>query len=316
VNDTLPLGTAPVLPRPGISPRDFALIVILGVIWGSAFPVIRLGLLAGASPFLFASVRYLLAAAIMAGIAAGRSETCPPRRTLLLYAVLGGVFVIGGYAAFLYAGETRIGGGLATVFVASAPMWTAILGVSLLPSERLGRRGAAGVLLGFVGVAVLFLPDELGSGGGMWLGETLVLFAALSFSIGAVLLRRWSTGPAGGWGLTVEFAIAGGILGLLAVRPGTALALPLTGPVLGSLAFLVAGPSIVGYAIYFHLLHRVGPTRSSLVAYVNPLTGIVVGIFLLGESVGIFELLGFLIIVGGLFLLQYDRAPRRLPRPT
>ncbi|MCI4362992.1 MAG: EamA family transporter [Thermoplasmata archaeon] len=292
------------------SPRlggvDLGLIVLLGLIWGSAFVVIRVGLLAGASPLAFGFGRFAGATVVMALLAFLARERAPDRRTLLISALVGGAFFIGGYAAFLYLGEVVLSGGLSSVLVGTLPLWSALFGYGILPTERLGRSGTLGVGVGFVGLTVLFLPELAAGASGSVRAELLVIGAAVVGAGGSVLLRRWVHTPSGRWGLTSEFAAASVLLGVIAVAvPGQA-ALPLTPVVLVSLAYLIALPSIVGYTIYFGLLHRVGPSRANLVAYVNPLAGLAIGALLLSESVSLVEVAGFLLIASGLFLVQRD----------
>jgi drug/metabolite transporter (DMT)-like permease len=155
-------------------------------------------------------------------------------------------------------------------------------------------------------VVVLFLPDLAGGGASALHGALLVIGAAVAAAAGSVLLRRWVTAPPSSWGLTTEFAAASILLGLLAFSiPGQA-HIPWNTTVLLALLYLIALPSIVGYSLYFRLLHRVGPHRANLVTYVNPVAGIVVGVALLGESVSASELFGFLLIVAGLVLVRSD----------
>ncbi len=293
-------------PSEGWTARDTALLVVLGAIWGSAFPVIRLGLLAGASPFAFGAARFALAAGITAMVAVARREPRPDGRTLALSAILGGGLLIGAYAGLLYVGEQTIGGGLAAVFVATLPIWTALVGFSILPGERFGSRGLAGTAVGFVGVVVLFLPDVLGRHGGEVGAAVLVLGAAVAASIGSILMRRSIRAAPTTWGLASEFALGALVLTIAAFVAGWP-ALPARPAVIGSLVYLVVGPSILGYGIYFGILHRAGPGRSNLVAYINPAFGVIVGLAL-GEALFPGELAGFALIVLGLALLQWDRA--------
>ncbi|HUI38692.1 MAG TPA: DMT family transporter, partial [Thermoplasmata archaeon] len=286
---------------------------LLGAIWGSAFPVIRYGLLAGAAPLAFGVARFAGAGGLMALIALAGRERAPDRRTLVLSAVLGGGVLIGAYAAFLYLGEEILPGGLSSVLVATVPLWSTLVGFGLLPHERLRAPGLVGLLIGFVGVTVLFLPDLVGGSGPSLEGAIFVLLAALSTAIGSVIVRRTLLAPTGGWGLTVEFGSASLLLGGLALAvPGEA-ALPLNAGVVGSLLYLALVPSVVGYSIYFRLLNRTGPNQANLVAYINPVAGLAISLLLLGEAITLSEIVGLLGIVAGLFLVQRGGpvAPKR-----
>ncbi|MCI4372996.1 MAG: EamA family transporter [Thermoplasmata archaeon] len=286
---------------------DLGLLLLLGVLWGAAFPVIRLGLVGGAAPFPFAAIRWVLAAIVMAVVAAVSRSALPDRRSLGLSIVFGGGLIVAGYTGFLYWGEQSTPGGLSAVLIGTVPLASALLAYYILPAERFTWRGSLGIALGFVGLVVLFLPDLLGGGTGSIFGELAVVGAAVMTASGAVLLRRTMRTPSGLWTLTAQFATGAILLSILSVVAGDPLTLPPNQEVWLSLAYLVGISSVLGYWIYFRLLHRVGPARTSVVTYVNPLAGIAVGVLLLGESVGPFELAGFAVILGGMFLLQRDR---------
>jgi probable blue pigment (indigoidine) exporter len=300
-------GTPSEPPSRGTS--DLLLVVLLGVLWGSAFPVIRAGIVAGAPPLFFASVRYLLTAAAIVPIAILARSPVPRREVLLAPVLLGGLLMIGGYGALLYIGEESTSGGLAAVLTASAPLASAVIAYRLLPAERLGTFGVVGLLVGFGGVGVLVLPQLLASSGSGADGPVLVVAAVISFAAGSVVLRRTSQAAPGFWLLSMQFAVGGalvGVLGLVSREPLTLGNGSVVGP---ALAFLIVLTGIVGYTLYFRVHHSSGPTRANVVGYVNPVTGVLVGLVFFAETVTGIEIAGLLLIAGGLFLLQRDRRP-------
>ncbi len=303
---------------PASGRSDLALVVLLGILWGSAFPVIRAGLVGGAPPLLFAAVRYALTAAAIVGIAGAARIPRPRWADVQAPAVFGGLLMIGTYGGLLYLGEETTTGALAAILTASAPLASAGLGLRLLPSERLGRWGAGGLLVGFVGVGVLVLPQLLAGSPTGVVGPLLVLAAVLAFAIGSVLLRRTQTAAPGLWTLSFQFAVAAGFVGLLSVGAGEPASLGTGSVVLPSLGFLVVFPGILGYALYFRIHHTSGPTTANVVGYVNPATGVLVGLLVFGETVSGIEVGGLALIALGLFLLQKGRgaaAPPAAGRP-
>ena len=291
---------------------DLLLLVALAILWGSAYDLIRVGLELGASPILYACVRYLLSSVVFVLLALGRGEPTPRRAPALWSALLGGILVIGLYGAFLYWGEQYTTGGYASVLSSSAPILTVVVAYGLLPSERFGPMSLLGVALGFAGVVVLVLPELGGSAGSSWAGPAFVLAAFVSTVVGSVLLRRVGGGRQGLWQLGLQFAVGGGLLAAASVALPTPERLPLTPPVLSLLGALVVFSSVMGYFVYFTLHHRVGPVRANTVAYLLPLVGIGIGSGLLGEPVSIDEVLGFLIVIAGITLVLRDsmRGPR------
>jgi drug/metabolite transporter (DMT)-like permease len=305
----VPETTAPTPTPLGSPPKgssDLLLVVLLGIVWGSAFPVIRFGIVAGAPPLLFAAVRYALTAGLIVPIALIARAPRPPATSLLSPALFGGLFIVGGYGGLLYLGEVATSGGLAAILTASAPLASALFGLGLLPLERLGRWGAAGLLIGFAGVAVLVLPQLGNPVSSGFTGPVLVVAAVLVFSLGSVLLRRTATSPPGLWTLAVQFSVAAAVLGPVALAIGEPVTLGHAPSVLPALAFLVVLPGTLGYTLYFRIHHRSGPTRANLVGYINPVTGVLVGFLVFGETVTGLEIAGMCVIALGLFLLQRD----------
>lgn len=296
----------------GAEGSELAWLVLLGAIWGSAFPVIRFGIDAGVSPLPLGAARFGLAAALMAVFSLRRSGPWPSGRRLLQLALFGGVVFVGGYAACLNLGEQSISAGLSAVLVGTLPLWTVLFGLLLVRDEPVSRWAAAGIGCGFSGLLVLFLPNVFEGFTSFTVGELWVVGAAVLAAVGTLLIRRFAPGTPGTRGLTVEFAVAAGMLAVLSFVPGAGRSLPWNENALLSIVYLAVLPSGIGFAIYFELLRRVGALGANLVSYVNPLAGVVLGVLLLHEGVSAVEVAGFLLVVTGLALFQWDRS-RRLP---
>ncbi len=288
--------------------RSLLLLALVGLIWGSAYPVIRYGIVLGASPVAFAAARYGITAIAFLGIAAASSVRRPARRALAVSALLG-IPLVGVYGLLLYLGESTTSGNLAAILIGVTPLLTALFALPLLPGETLHRWGYLGLAVGFVGVFVLvFPPAGITLASSLW-GPVEVVGASAGFAIGSVLLRR--TRPEGEtfWGVSVQFASATGLLAVLLPVLEPRASLPLSGGVLLSLGYLVALPSVAGYTLYFFLHHRVGPGRANVVAYVNPIAALAIGTLVFAEPFYWWELLGFALVVLGLTLLtQLGRA--------
>ncbi|MCI4369039.1 MAG: DMT family transporter [Thermoplasmata archaeon] len=300
---------------PRIRSADAALLGSLALLWGSAYIFIRQGIVLGASPLLFAAVRYALSAAAFALLALVRRELLPSRKALLISAVVGGPFLIGFYGGLLYWGEQFTSGGYAAVLSSTAPILTVVAAYSLLPAERLGRGSLAGVALGFVGAIVLVYPELRGGFVGGWEGPLIILGAFLSTAVGSVVLRRIGLGRQGLWQIGTQFAVGGLVLGVAMALLPVPETLPLSEGVLTALALLVVLSSVMGYFVYFTLHHRVGPVRANVVAYLLPLVGLGLGTGFLGEAVNPWEVAGFLIVLAGVTLVLWESAkhPRHDP---
>lgn len=299
-------------PRPGrFGALEAALLVLVSLVWGAAYVFIRQGIVLGASPLAFASLRYVLSAGAFAGLAAIRRDPFPSRAAALMSASIGGILIIGLYGGLLYWGEQYTTGGYAAVLASTAPLITVAIGFSLLASERLGPRGLLGMAVGFTGTAVLVYPELSGSPLGSGQGPVFVLAAMVCTATGTVLLRRFGRGAQGLWQIGVQFAVAGLLLGAVSVTLPIRETVPPTPGVLAALGVLVVFSSVVGYFGYFALHHRVGPIRANVVAYLVPLVGVGIGSGAFGEPFTYWEIAGVAVVLAGVSLVLWESARGR-----
>ncbi len=295
-------------PVPRFASLDVVLLVVLGIIWGSAYVFIREGIVLGASPFFFAAVRYVLSAIGFALLAVLLRERLPSRRALAISAGVGGIFVVGLYGGFLYWGEQYTTGAYASMLSTTAPILTVVVAFFFLPDERLSARSLLGLAVGFGGVGVLLYPQLL-SGPGGWAGPVVIIGAFLSAAVGAVLLRRYGLGRQGLYQIGAQFAVAGAMLGVASFALPGSDSFPNTAGVWESLAALVLLSSLCGYFIYFLLLHRVGPVRANAVTYLIPLSGIGLGAGFFGEAITPVAIVGFVIVLVGVTFVVLGSVP-------
>ncbi len=294
---------------------EFVLLASASLVWGVAYVLIRQGIEAGATPLAYAGVRYALSAAGFAVLAAVGRRPLPGRRQLAVSALLGGTLIVGLYGGFLYWGEQFTTGGYAALLASTLPLLTVAFGLVFLASDRLGARGLAGMAVGFVGAALLVVPELTSGAFGSWQGPAFVVAAMACASSGTVLLRRYGGGPQSLWQLAAQFGAAAGVLGIgTAVVPGRE-ALPWTVPVIEDLVVLVVFSSILGYFAYFALHHRVGPIRANVVAYLVPLVGVAIGSGLYGEPLTGWEVGGVAVVFVGVSLVLWETS-RAAPRPA
>lgn len=216
---------------------------------------------------------------------------------------------------FLIAtGEERIDSGTASVLNSTMPIFTAVLAALFLPGERLTPARFLGLLLGFAGVAALTGRGALHITDADVLSELAVVGAALCYGIGSVyartLLREQDPlnlsllqlGLAAAMAVPLALAVDGG--------PGRSLSLE---AVLSLLALGLGGTGIA-YVVYMWLIDTAGSVRASLVTYIVPVTGLLLGWLVLGEHVGLNTVAGFGLIALGVAAVMRGGAPAPVAR--
>ena len=225
------------------------------------------------------------------------------RRAPGLFA-LGAVQVAGPFL-LISAGEQHIASSLAGILVASAPIFTAIFAIWIDQSERLSTNGIVGVAIGILGVALLLGVDVSGSG---LAGGLMVVLASVGYAIGGFALKRFFTGYQ-------PLALVAGTMTASAIMTLPLFLIDLPSHVAaGTVAAMCAlglGGTGIAFVIYYTLNREIGPTRTSLVAYVAPVFAVVYGVTLLDESFGVATALGIVLIIGGSWLAA--RSPARVP---
>jgi drug/metabolite transporter (DMT)-like permease len=288
--------------------RNGGLFVLLSILWGGSFVAIRVGL-EYFPPALYAAIRYDIAALFMFGYAVYATDYWWPRtRADWLAVALDGVLVIGAYNAFLFLGERTVTSAVAAILIAVNPILATVIARAVLPDERLTRVGAAGLLFGFLGVALVARPNPAALLASDSVVQLLVLAAAASVALGSVLVQRVDDG------IAAEGTTAWACLIGAALLHMTSLGLPnesLVGVQWTIDAVLAVGylgvfASALGYFIYFGLLEKLGPIEINLISYATTVPAGVLGWVLLGETIDIPTAIGFGVIFGGFALLKRD----------
>ncbi|WP_144797486.1 DMT family transporter [Halorubrum depositum] len=284
--------------------RTIGLFLLVTLLFGSGFPAVKTGL-SFIPPLLFAAARSYLASAVLLVYVGVTTEYWYPRSRRDLTAVFaGGLFLVGG-TGIGFVAQQFITAGVAAIIFSLAPIITAVLAWPLLPAERLAGRDYAGVLLGFVGIAVVIRPDPASLLDPELVGKLLFFGALVVVELGAVLIRRSRTSmpiPAlTGWmmmlGGTVHIVIAFAVGESIASIQPTPLAVVMV-------IYLSVFIGVFGLVAYLVLMGEVGPLKANLTTYLTPIVALAIGVVLLGESIQLMTLVGFGIIVAGFVLLE------------
>ena len=223
-----------------------------------------------------------------------------------------GLLFMSGNNMLLTWGETVVPSGFASLIVAVTPILIALLERFLPGGEPLNKRGWAGTLLGTAGIAVLVWPSLRHSGGTAGshrpgLGILICLLAALAFAVGSVLSRRFhfkaDTFVATGW----QIGAAGLFNLLFATAAGSFHHTTWTLHGLEAIVYLAIFGSLGGLVAFTYLLQNVPVTKVATYAFVNPVIAVLLGVVLLGETLGPTELMGMGIIVGAVALVVLSR---------
>jgi drug/metabolite transporter (DMT)-like permease len=280
------------------------------VIWGSTYLAIRYAV-ASIPPLYTAGFRHVVAGSILllCALAKGLRPTWPQIRASL---VIGFLFFLIGHGSLHWA-ETKMPSGLASLLIASEPIWVFLMACAAEKRWRMNGFLFAGVVLGLAGVALLLGRDVWSAGNDAFWGAVACLVGAISWSAGIIYSRRshLSGSPL--------------LLSALSLLAGSTMLLG-TGTLLGeyrgfsfqdvpmrawlSLAYLIVFGSVIAFSAYNWLLEHYSPTLVATHTYVNPIVAVLLGWWLAGERISVNVTLSAAMVIAAVFLV--DRGMARL----
>lgn len=306
-----------------VPPKKIALLTAfaaLYVIWGSTYLGIRFAI-ETIPPLLMAGTRFLLAGMIMHVIArwqgAPRASLAEWRTSL----IVGACLLLGGNGGVTLA-EQYVSSGLASVMVATVPIFIALLawamGTAPKPSGIVWF-GLAGGLVGvgiLVGPALHFTPNETSHPG---IGMLILLCSSFLWSAGSIYSTKARTASSPFLAASQQMLCGGALLTLAGVVTGehhrfAASRLSLLS--VGSFAYLVIIGAVVGFTAYIWLLRHCNPAKVATYAYVNPIVAVVLGALFAGETLTARALLAAGLIIGSVALVITVQQSKSKPMPV
>jgi drug/metabolite transporter (DMT)-like permease len=294
------------------SPPPRALVVAafaaLYVIGGSTFLGQRYVMHGGFTAFTASGLRMLTAGTIMLVWLLARGVPLAPRRAWPDLAISGTFLFVGGNAMSMIA-SGAVDSGLVALLTATAPFWLTIGAAQLPGGERPSPAGVFGIVLGFVGLAVIISPSL--RGGGSAAGIMAAAISPVAWAIGGLWARQRLPGlPA----MTIaSHQMLFGTVPLLAIgllRGEWADLHPTTSGFI-ALGYLVVCGNLITYNSFVFLMAHVPAAKASTYAYVNPVIAVLLGWWLAGERISSRGLIGAAAILAGVVLVNLAQVYRR-----
>ena len=282
------------------------------LIWGSTYLAIRYAV-ESIPPLYTAGFRHLFAGSILL-IWCLAKRLRPTWAQIRASIIIGVFFFLIGHGSLHWA-EQRVPSGLASLLIASEPIWVFLLSAAAAKQWHWNAALLTGSLLGLGGVGLLMGRSALTSVPGMFVSSLAVVISALSWSIGVVYSRRslLSGNPL----LLSALSLLAGSVQLLMVGTiageyrGFSLASVSTRSWL-SLGYLIVFGSVVAFTAYNWLMEHYSPTLVATHTFINPIVAVLLGWFLAGEAVTFNVLLSAAMVVSAVVLV--DRGMTRLPQ--
>lgn len=284
---------------------DWAALLLLTLLWGTAFMFNELALMSF-GPGALVTGRIVLAAVCLLALMRFSGVRLPPFGRGWLY--LAAMAFLGTVLPFNLTAwaQQYIDSAVAGVLLAVMPLFVLTLAHFFVPGSRLTPARAVGFVVGFGGVALLIGPDALrGFSGNMTLlGSLAVLGAALSFAVNTILARRVAVSNP--LGLASGTMLMASVMSLPTAIDGlAATALPPGTLAVAAMVFLGLLSTGLATVIYFRLIQGPGPTFVSLVNYIVPGWAVIAGAVVLGETLSLHVFAGLALILASLAISEF-----------
>jgi drug/metabolite transporter (DMT)-like permease len=289
---------------------DWLVFFALGFMWGSSYLFIKLAV-DDFGTFTLVALRLIVGALLLWSVVRIAHQPLPRERRVYGHLLVMAVINITIPFLLITWAEQSVESSLAAILTSPVPLIAIVLSALFLKDEPLRVNGVVGLVVGFVGV-IIVTSRGLTAEGSSIAGEIALLGAAVSYACGAVYSRRNMRGiptliPAV---FQVTFAaIITGVLALLVEHPWTAR--PDLRAIFSILWLGILG-SGVAYLWVFRLFANWGATRTTLVAYLLPVVGIVLGYLVLQEPVDARLILGTGLVIAGVGLVNSRLGRRRV----
>jgi drug/metabolite transporter (DMT)-like permease len=309
---------------PRVSRRAWIAFATCSILWGVPYFLIKVAV-EDHSPFFVAWARVALGAAVLLPVAWKVGAFKGIRDRMGIVAIFA-VIEIAIPFTLIPVGEEYISSSLAAILIAAVPLTIALMAIRFNPEERVVGSRFAGLLVGLAGVILLMGIDVAGKPKELF-GAACMLVATVGYAAGPTLIRLKMSDlhPMG------PVAASLGIAALILTPAGVATApssVP-DGDVIASLVVLGVACTAIALATMFFLVADAGPSKASIITYINPVIAVGLGVAFLDESLGAASVAGLLLILAGSWFATGGKPPSgiarlasvrrradRLPRPS
>ncbi|HEX6034840.1 MAG TPA: EamA family transporter [Anaerolineales bacterium] len=289
--------------------KHWIVFILLGLIWSTSFLWIKIGV-QEIGPMALVAFRVLFGASTVVVIALYQKAQWPrDAKTWRNFAILGPTSLA--IPFFLISwGERTIDSAIASILNATVPLFTIAIAHFWLSDDKITLQKALGLLVGFGGVVVLLSTDLSASVHSSVIGQGAVILAAIFYAWSAVFARRATQHVAGlarGAAPLITATIFMWPIAPFVEKPFQIPTLPLTWVAALWLGILGSGLATL---MFYYLIHEIGPTRATLVTYLSPIGGVILGVIFLNEHLSWQLLVGTVLILGSLVVVNWKPAER------
>jgi drug/metabolite transporter (DMT)-like permease len=285
--------------------------LILCLVWGSTWIFIKIGL-EDLPPITFASARFLLAVAILFVVIRVQKIPLPRTANEWKLIALTGILQFSVNYSTVFWSEQYITSGLAALLQSMITVFGLILAWIFLPNERITKLKIFAVLIGIIGVAIIFIDQLKVQSLMAFLGCVAIVIGSYAAAQASILVKAKGGAfhPAGLLFCQMLCGLPAIMVYSLAAE-GSPLSLNWTWRAIFCVIYLTVAGTIAAFWLYYWLLRRIESTKAMMISLVTPLLAVLIGAIVLGETLPQQTGIGGLLIIGSIGLIVYRQQPRK-----
>ena len=288
-----------------MKPKHWLVFLLLGAIWSSSFMWIKIAV-QEVGPITLVAFRVLFG--LLFGVVVIVVQRVSLRRSLKEWTplLLLGVTNVAIPFFLISWGEQSIDSAVAAILDATVPLFTILIAHYLLHDDKMTVPKVVGLLIGFAGVVILMSKD-IGASFGSVLGQLAVVLACVFYAGSSVFARKTTEDTPGilrSAGPLLSATVIMWLTTFLIERP---VKIPHLGITWIALLFLGIFGSGLAFVLSYYLLHEIGPTRTSMVTYLFPIGGVILGVIFLNEKLSWQLLAGTILVIASLAVVNWKQ---------
>ena len=282
--------------------RAIGIGLLFALIWSSAFTSARI-IVADAPPLASLALRFLVSGVIGIAIAKAFGQSMRLTRDQWKATLVFGLCQNALYLGLNFFAMQTIEASAASIIASSMPLMVA-LSTWLIFRERLPLFGVAGLALGIIGVTMI-MASRIEDGIDIR-GVIYCVIAAIALTVATLSMRNLSSG--GNLLMVVGLQMLVGAAILAVVSAGTeTINVTLSAPLIIAFIYTTLAPGLFATWIWFKLVERIGAVRAATFHFLNPFFGVAIAAAILGEKLGLYDIIGVTIIAAGILAVQLSR---------
>ena len=285
--------------------------IIMGLafafMWSSAFTSARI-IVASAPPVSALALRFLISGllGVLIARALGQSwRLTPPQwRATIVFGICQNALYLG----LNFVAMQTIEASLAAIIASTMPLLVALAGWVFF-RERLALMTSLGLIAGITGVAII-MGSRLSGGVDMY-GLLLSVGGVLALTLATMMVRGATSGGNFLMIVGLQMLVGSAVLTLVAVTTGEVIDVTWSWQLIAAFAYTTLVPGLAATLVWFHLVERIGATRAATFHFLNPFLGVSIAAILLSEALRFYDIIGVLVITGGILAVQLSRQTPR-----